>query len=237
MRIAYSVLGIVALLASGCPSTHQKIPVDAGVTFAAHQERVLVIVDKAPPGGGEEIAPVGGFRGPGSAGYTLGTGGRPSTWFWVTAPATVDARPSTDAATAPSARVVPAWQDNAVRFALQTSDGQTLQSDTFQREGTGASSTLSRDVRSAIDLRGTFRADLHDQGGRTVGWLRVRIGPYNDASRIFDAVLPAEAPPALAAAFVVALGSELDWIEGHSQDVYRGGQSGTGLQQSFPIGH
>jgi len=236
MRIAYSMLGVAVLLASGCPSTHQKIPVDPEVTFAAHQERSRVAVDRTPRGGGDEITPVGGFRGPGSAAFTLNAGGQPTAWFWVTAPATVDVRPTADAATAPIAQVVPAWQDGAVRLALRGPEGQTLQSDAFERVGTGGYSTLSRDVRSTLDLRGTFRAVLHDQGGKTAGWLRVQIGPYNDAPRIFDAVLPPTVSPALAAAVAVALGSELDWIENHTLDVYRGGQSGP-LQQSFPIGH
>ena len=237
MRIAYSVLGVAMLLASGCGSPRRKITVDPEVTFAAHQERNLVVVDRASDGGGDEIAPVGGFRGPGSAAFTLKAGGQTTAWFWVTAPATVDARPTADAATAPIGQVAPAWQDGAVRLTLRAPDGQTLQSDAFQRVGTGGYSMLSRDVRSTLDLRGTFRADLHDQGGKAAGWLRVQIGPYGDAPRIFDAVLPPAVPPALAAAVTVALGSELDWIEGHTLDVYRGGQSGP-LQQSFPInGH
>jgi hypothetical protein len=48
-------------------------------------------------------------------------------------------------------------------------------------------------------------------------------------------VLPGDVDMGLAAATGVALGSELDWIEAHVLDVYRGNVGGP-LKQSVPIG-
>jgi len=237
MRIAHTILAVAALVTSACSTVHHRVAVDPQVTFAVHQEHARLVVDRAPGGGSGEITPTSGFRGRGSPGFTLHVDGQPDAWLWVTAPATVDARQTADAAAERVGQVTPTWEDGAVRFALRGTDGQTLQSDTFQRVGTGGSSVLCRDVHSVLDLRGTFRAELHDPSGGTPGWLRIQLGPYNDAPRIYDAVLPPTVSPALAAAAAVALGSEIDWIEYHTLDVYRGSQSGP-LQQSVPLnGH
>jgi len=63
----------------------------------------------------------------------------------------------------------------------------------------------------------------------------VRIGPYQPAPRIYDGVLPSDFPAGLAVAAAVAVGSEVDWIEAHAIDVYRGVGGGP-LEQSVPIG-
>jgi hypothetical protein len=53
--------------------------------------------------------------------------------------------------------------------------------------------------------------------------------------RLYDGLLPAAVGPGLAAAAAVALGSELDWIEDHALDVYRG-SSGGPVRESIPLG-
>ena len=85
-----------------------------------------------------------------------------------------------------------------------------------------------------IDVRGTYQAALRDAKGAPVGWLRVRVGPYLPAPRIFEGVVPAAVDPALSAAAAVALDAEIDWIEAHALDVYRG-DGGGGLERSVPL--
>ena len=46
-------------------------------------------------------------------------------------------------------------------------------------------------------------------------------------------MLPPTVDPALSAAAAVALDAEIDWIEAHALDVYRGDGSG-GLERSIP---
>ena len=66
--------------------------------------------------------------------------------------------------------------------------------------------------------------------------LRVRISPYQTAPRIYEAALPTTIPPPLAAATAAALDAEVDWIESHATNVYRGTGDGP-LERSVPLGH
>ena len=68
------------------------------------------------------------------------------------------------------------------------------------------------------------------------GWLRVRVTPYAESPRIYDGVLPHDLAPGVAAAFAVALSSEIDWIESHALDVNRGKGTSGPLEQSVPMG-
>src|SRR5262249_10740393 len=79
---------------------------------------------------------------------------------------------------------------------------------------------LSRNVQTNLDLRGVYRATIFDGGDAPVGWFEVRA-PSPDAPRVFQGRLP-QMPFTAGPALVVALASELDWIEAHTIDVYRG---------------
>lgn len=55
-----------------------------------------------------------------------------------------------------------------------------------------------------------------------MGWLRIRVNPSGTPVRSYEGPLPTLVTPGLAAAATVALDTEVDWIEDHSLDVYRG---------------
>src|SRR5262249_28834180 len=113
-------------------------------------------------------------------------------------------------------------------------DGQGVTSAVFTRPGGGtATSVLTRDAQTILDVRGRYQAALHDATGATVGWLRLRIGPYEPAPRIYEGALPAGVSEALAVAAVISLASEIDWIEGHTETVYQKDRGP--LIQSVPI--
>jgi hypothetical protein len=116
--------------------------------------------------------------------------------------------------------VRPGWSRQAVRFAVATDAGHFWLGP-FQRVGAGAGLTmLSRAAQTNLDLRGVYRAPIVDMKGAQRGWFEVLV-PSPDAPRVFQGRLPA-ASPAFGPALVVALGSELDWIDLHVIDVYRG---------------
>src|SRR5436853_27601 len=95
---------------------------------------------------------------------------------------------------------------------------------------------LSRIAQTSVDVRGTYRAVVRNAQGGEVGWLRVKISPYQESPRIYDGVLPSDVAPGTAAAIAVALCSEIDWIENHTLDVNRGTGTSGPLQQSVPMG-
>ena len=131
--------------------------------------------------------------------------------------------------------VEPSWEDNAIRLTLRSGD-VVYRSDLFARTVVGGGPPqLSRTAQTVLEVRGTYRAALRDAKGAEKGWLRVKITSYSQAARIYDGVVPPELGPGVAAAVAVALDSEIDWIESHAIDVYRGAEGGP-LRESVPLG-
>jgi hypothetical protein len=60
------------------------------------------------------------------------------------------------------------------------------------------------------------------------------VSPYADTPRRYEASVPAALPAEVLAAAVVLVDAEIDWIEGHAVNAYRGNGGGT-LNQSVPI--
>jgi len=222
MRAPGIVLATAVVLA-GCGGT-LRLPVEPGVTFAAHLEHVGIVFDRLPGAAGQAIAkPPSGFRLPGAPAFFLERDGKRSAAFWLPEPSTVDVRASDASSGLLLGQVTPDWDDSQIRLTLRREDGQPLHTEVFAREWTaGATAALSRTARSNLDVRGSYRAQVRDAFGTDAGWIRVRIGPYLDAPRMYDGVLPADVTPELTAATVLALSSEIDWIEAHTLDVYRG---------------
>src|SRR5262249_22308026 len=144
---------------------------------------------------------------------------------------------SAAAETAPAiGRVRPDWVEGAIRFSLEPHDGDPYRTDILRRERPGLGPLeLTRADQTVLDVRGVYEATVRDRRGVAAGWCRTRISPYQEASRIYEAALPAAVPPALAAATAVALDAEIDWIENHALNVYRGNSSGAPLGQSVPM--
>jgi hypothetical protein len=154
--------------------------------------------------------------------------------YWIDGNAGTTARAGLSTGDRPLGDVRPTWDDNAIRLQIQPPDGQPLKSDVFARvEEGGGTSVLSRSAQTILDVRGRYRAALRDATGAEVGWLRLRIGPYEPAPRIYEAKLPAGVSDDLAVAAVISLASEIDWIEAHSQNVYQKDRGP--LIQSIPL--
>jgi len=134
----------------------------------------------------------------------------------------------------PLGRVRPSWDDNAIRLHLEPPGGQPVKLGVFRRtESGGGTSVLTRDAQTILDVRGRYQATLLDATGAQVGWMRLRIGPYEPAPRIYEAKLPAGVSDELAVAAVLSLASEIDWIEANTQNVYQKDRGP--LIQSIPI--
>src|SRR5437773_1457569 len=199
---------------------------------AWRMERRLV-VDRLGPGRAGELQPPRWVRLPGDPTFVLEADGERIAALWVLGQRVVVRRaPAEDAPVL--GEIDPAWDAGAIRLVIRATDGSSFRTDAFARKvaDTGPDA-LTRASQTVIDVRGTYQAALRDAKGAPVGWLRVRVGPYLPAPRIFEGVVPAAVDPALSAAAAVALDAEIDWIEAHALDVYRG-DGGGGLERSIP---
>jgi hypothetical protein len=229
MRL-HTTLALLAVL--GCGRLSRSVPIDPGVNFAAHAERGRIVLDRVPGAHGGLVESAGGIHWSAPV-FTVTTEGKPVAELSLTAPATVQVR----GADGGGGAVEPSWEDNAIRLTLHFAGDATLKSDLFERTAAGGGPpVLTRAAQSVLDLRGTYRAALRDAKGGEAGWIRVSVSPYAESPRIYDGVLPVEVGPGVAAGTAVALGSEIDWIESHTLDVYRGGTGGGPLRESVPLG-
>src|SRR4029077_12304886 len=89
--------------------------------------------------------------------------------------------------------------------------------DVFAREAGGRSSPLNRGISTREALEGTYRATLRSLDGKDAGWLSVDIEP--EGGTRFQGSIPSAVPPALAAAAVAAVDSEIDFIYENVVDV------------------
>jgi hypothetical protein len=209
------------LLAAGACAVEGRLPVDPGVTFAAHRIHAGFVIDAMQGGQAERLETPRWIRLPGEATFVLSDGAARTEALWIGGPGSVTVRRTLSADSPIVGRIVPSWNDNAIRIAIQPAGRPPFRTDVFAREDAGGGlSVLSRIAQLSIDLVGTYRAALRDDRGRPVGWIRVAIGIHQPSPEMYEARLPPEVNEGLAAASAVALGEEIDWIEDHTYDVY-----------------
>ena len=214
MRLVPACAAIV--LVAGCVryDTQRVPPIDPEATFAAHSVHGGLTIDRIPGAASGRIDD-------GSFGrFVAYADDRPIALLRLTGLATVVARTSDDAAAPPDVEVSPSWTTEGIRLTITSSAG-TLHTGQFVRtDGRAGMPTLARTGQTNLDVRGTFRADVSDDRGTPRGWFTVYV-PGPDTPRMFVGAL-AGSPIAIGPALALALVSELDWIDDHSIDVYRG---------------
>jgi hypothetical protein len=212
----------------------RSVPIQSDASFAVHQENRTFVMDRPRSSPPAEVTAAEWLRTPGAPTWALRRNGEMVAAYWIDGNAGTTARAGPTTGDRPLGEIRPSWTDNAIRLEIQPSGGAPIKSDVFARvEGGGGTSVLSRDALTILDVRGRFRAALRDATGAEVGWLRLRIGPYEPAPRIYEAKLPEGVSDPLAVAAVLSLASELDWIEGHTENVYQKDRGP--LLQSVPL--
>jgi hypothetical protein len=233
LKVTVAILTALSLaVVCGCGA--RAIPLQSDASFGMHQESRTFVVDRPRSSPPAVVTAAEWLRTPGAPAWALRRNGETLAAYWIDGNAGTTARAGLQASDRPIGDVRPSWDDNAIRLQIRPPDGQPIKSDVFARaEDGGGTSVLTRDAQTILDVRGRYQADLHDATGATVGWLRLRIGPYEPAARIYEAKLPAGVSDDLAVAAVLSLASELDWIESHTQNVYQKDRGP--LIQSIPI--
>ncbi len=219
----FKVRLLLLTLLIGCgPVALPASELDPGATFAAHQVHNGFFIDRLRGGGTGIVEPARWISWPGSPQFRVRTEAATLGDLWLVAPARVEVRESAPPRTA--GNVEPAWDNGAIRLTLRPATGGLLRSGLFERIGGSGYSVLSRNAQTLLDVRGTYRAEILDANDRRVGWWGVHIAePFEP--RLFEGVVPGVSL-AMEAGVTLALNSEIDWIEDHTLDVYRGTSSG-----------
>ena len=213
----------LAALVGGCGARPMHVPLDPRVDFAAHSEHRGLVVDRAEGGQPAVLVPASTLPFTSGPTYVLEGDGKTMAALWVKDAGHITIRQAADAAAPVLGRVQAHWHHGAISLTFTPVAGPELHTTEFQRtDGPVGPAVLGPQITTAPDIRGFYQADLLDSTGAPVGWLRVRLTPYMDASRVYDGVLPDSVQEPLATAAVELVDSDIDYIEGHATNVYLG---------------
>jgi hypothetical protein len=165
------------------------------------------------------LVPRGLFRRPGDPMFVYKSDGRTIAGVWSYGPDAAIVRSGTSESAPVIGRIVPSWDGDALRISIEPASGPTITTDVFGREGSGPDVPLSRTISSRGQLQGTYRATLRSNGSGKAGWLSVSVDP--EGATRFDGDLPPAISPALAAAAVQAIDTEVYSVRQDLTDVYR----------------
>ena len=203
-----ALLALVATLGAGaCARPPGALPVDPGVTFAAHRDGERIVVDRLRAGGNGVLDPPGRFHGENPPDFVLRVDDETRAALWVFGRSRVLARAEASSVAPRSGEVLSRWDGGAIRLTLFARDGKALTTDAFVRED---GRPLARDA-ATTEMGGAYRAALRDASGADVGWLRVET-----ARRSYDGVFPPAVEDSIAAAAAVALDAEVTWLADHA---------------------
>ena len=201
------------ILSSGCALLPRSKPVDPRVDFVAHPGYRGLVVDRMD--GGHRAILVRTHSTPSSGGPThlFEADGTTIAALWVNDSHRVTVR-RTPEATAPSVGdVLASWKQGGLRLTFHSADGLAFHTSRFDRiDSKGFPNILDREMYSVMDLPGVYRAELRDEQNVPVGWLRVRILPYQGLPRDYEADVPGPLNGPLAAGAIALVDSEIDWI-------------------------
>jgi hypothetical protein len=229
-----SSLALVAMICAACiacgaprmpsPDARAASDLNPQATFAAHQVHAGFVLDRLQPDATGVVEQANLINWTFVPEFRVRTVAGDVGDLRLTAPASVTVRES---GVQEAGQVAPAWDNGAIRFTLRPATGAPLRFGPFERIDGGAGySVLSRNALTLLDVQGVYRATVFDAHDQPVGWWEVEIvEPFRP--HVFAGVLPG-ASPAAQAGVMLALNSEIDWIENHVLDVWRGMSGGRG---------
>jgi hypothetical protein len=193
-------------------------------TFAAHQVHAGFVLDRLQPDTTGVVEQANVINWGFVPEFRVRTAAGDVGDLRLTAPASVTVR---ETRVQEAGDVDPSWDNGAIRFTLRPATGPPLRFGPFERIDGGAGySVLSRNALTLLDVEGVYRSTVFDTHDQPVGWWEVKIvEPFRP--HVFAGVVPGTSPVAQAGV-MLALNSEIDWIENHVLDVWRGMSGGRG---------
>lgn len=214
---AWTRNGIAAVTAftllMGCALLPKFNSIDPHADFVAHPGYTGLVVDRT--GDGHSALLVRAHSAPSSRAPThvFEMDGKPAAVLWVTDHDHVVVRRTADATAPLAGEVAASWTDGAIHLTLHTADGASFHTSRFDRiYGPTFRNVLDREMYAIRDLPGVYGAELRDEHDAPVGWVRVRILPYQGLPRDYQADVPGPLDGPLTAGAVALLDSEIATI-------------------------
>ena len=218
---AAGVVGAILLAGCAIPPAHEAI--DPQTDFAAHGESQGLVIDRNTDGSTGVVT--AGHATPFSRGpqMLVQSGGVTVAALWLRDLDHVAVRHSSDASAPVTGWVESSWSGRKLRLTLHTADGTTYTTSRFRRvEPRRVPPALEEDAEMRFDVDGVYVADLRNDKGRQVGWLRVQIDPSSQPARVYDGELPHSVDPALLTAATTLLDVDVSDLKQHTTDVHLG---------------
>jgi len=216
------VLGIACAVSACVPVTVPVTDLDPQATFAARQVHNGFSLDRLPDSDTGMVRPSRWIDLSGRPEFRVRTTRGTLGTLQLVSPARVVVH---DAGAQPAGDVDPTWDAGAIHLTLRPASGPPLRLGPFERiDGDSGFSVLTRNAQTSLDLQGTYRATILDARDQRIGWFQVRnVEPFG--ARLFQGIMPGMSPEEQAG-LVIALNSEIDWIENRVVDVHRGASGG-----------
>ena len=208
---------VLALLISSCTPRTRFLSGDPDATFVGHEANGILVIDRMPGGQPITVQPRRSWR-RGTVIYVPSEDGVGDWTLSLDAPGEVTIAHAKTQDT--YERVVPSWDDDAIRLTLERNELPLLRTDVLARVAGAGTSHFSRLAVLSVDVSGTYEGVVRDRVGTRIGWLRLQVGA-NGAHVVCEGLLPPDVGEAVIAATLLALASEVDWIEDHVRDVSR----------------
>jgi hypothetical protein len=203
----------MTLAAAACMRSRTGVAVDPEANFAAHTVEGGLEIDRMKNGGQAVLENPGWLRMPNEPSFVLRVDGETRAALWQVGRSRVLVRREASTIAPRAGEAIASWDGGAIRLTLHVTDTSVLQSDVFNREGSGAgSSVLTRGAGPTAGRDGAYRATLRDEAGQPSGWLRVHLAPGEQATRVYDGNLPPAIDDAVAAAAVLVLDGEVSLL-------------------------
>jgi hypothetical protein len=213
-RIAPAVFA-AAFVLHGCIVPRSKAA-EPDADFAAHPGYRGLVVDRMEGGQTAVLVPTRSGRAPGPT-HLFQTDGQTIAALWSIDHDHVAVRRTSDVTAPLVGEVLASWQRGAIHLAFQSPDGVSFHTSGFQRiDSENFPHTLDREMFLVSDLPGVYRAEVRDRQNAPVGWLRVRILPYQGLPRDYEGDVPEPLNGPLAAAAVTLVDAEINSIVEHN---------------------
>ena len=201
------------VLTSGCALLRKVNTVDPSADFTAHPGYTGIVLTHLPGGQAAKLVRAGSTASSSGPTHELEVDGKPVAALWITDHTHVVVRQTANVTAPPVGDVLASWKDSGINMIFHSADGVTCHTSRFHRVGgPNFRSVLDREMYAIRDLPGVYRAELRDEHDAPVGWLSVRILPYQGLPRDYQAALPGRLNGPMAAGAVALLDSEIATI-------------------------